>query len=70
MEQQWLTVQQVAEAFRAAGYPDSSATLRRMIDADEFGSQGESWYRTERGGYRMVKRDAVEAFLQRRREGQ
>jgi predicted nucleic acid-binding Zn ribbon protein len=66
---EWLTVQQVADAFRAAGYPDSPATLRRMIDAGEFGAQGDGWYRTERGGYRMVKRSAVDAFLRRRADG-
>lgn len=70
MASEWLTVQQVADAFRAAGYPDSTATLRRMIDAGEFGAQGDGWYRTERGGYRMVKRSAVDDFLRRRAEGQ
>ncbi|MFG1776588.1 helix-turn-helix domain-containing protein [Micromonospora sp. NPDC049048] len=70
MASEWLTVQQVADAFRAAGYPDSAATLRRMIDAGEFGAQGDGWYRTERGGYRMVKRSAVDDFLRRRAEGQ
>ncbi|MFI2577674.1 hypothetical protein ACH5AJ_36375 [Streptomyces rochei] len=70
MASEWLTVQQVTDAVRAAGYPDSAATLRRMIDGGDFGEQGTSWYRTERGGYRMVRRSAVEQFLQRRAEGQ
>ncbi|MEV6801313.1 hypothetical protein AB0M91_23645 [Micromonospora rifamycinica] len=69
MASEWLTVQQVTDAVRAAGYPDSAATLRRMIDAGDLGEQGTSWYRTERGGYRMVRRSAVEQFLQRRAEG-
>ncbi len=67
---EWLTVQQVADEVHAAGYPDSPATLRRMIDAGDFGEQGTAWYRTERGGYRMVRRTAVEQFLKRRTTGQ
>ncbi|WP_431728261.1 hypothetical protein [Verrucosispora sp. TAA-831] len=69
MAAEWLTVQQVMDAVRAAGYPDKIDTLRRRIDGGHFGEQGKDWYRTE-SGYRMVAPAAVEAFLRRRQEAQ
>lgn len=68
-EQQWLTVQRVKERFTAAGWPDSADTIRRRIDAGEFGARGEDWYRSE-SGYRYVRPAAVEAFLRRRKQAQ
>ncbi|GGM14455.1 hypothetical protein [Micromonospora yangpuensis] len=67
MASEWLTVQQVAEAVQAAGYPDSVHTIRRRIDAGRFGEQGKDWYRSE-SGYRFVRPDAVKAFIRRRRD--
>lgn len=65
----WLTVQQVTDIVRAAGYPDSVDTIRRRIDAGSFGKQGEDWYRTE-SGYRMVRHAAVSEFIARRRQAE
>lgn len=69
MASEWLTVQRVTDAVQAAGYPDSVDTIRRRIDAGEFGQRGEDWYRSE-SGYRFVQPAAVEAFIRRRREAQ
>lgn len=63
----WLTVQQVVDRLRAAGYVDSPMTVRRMVDDGEFGPRGEAWYRTERGGYRMVTAAAVDRLVAKRR---
>lgn len=63
----WLTIREIVERLRDAGYTDSSDTVRRAIDAGRYGTQGTDWYRTD-GGYRMVRPDAVEANIQRRRE--
>jgi predicted nucleic acid-binding Zn ribbon protein len=66
-ERRWLTINQVVERLRAAGYDDTGATLRRMVDAGDFGVEGDGWYRTERGKYRMVAAAAVDALIARRR---
>lgn len=66
-EPDWLTVHEVVERLRAAGYRDSAMTVRRMVDDGEFGQQGKDWYRTERGKYRMVAVAAVQALVTRRR---
>lgn len=66
----WLTVQQVTDLVRAAGYPDSVDTIRRRIDAGSFGQRGKDWYRTE-SGYRLVRPAAVDEFIAaRRRQGE
>lgn len=65
----WLTVKRVAELVQAAGYPDSVDTIRRRVDAGEFGARGQDWYRSETG-YRYVKPAAVEEFLRKRQDGQ
>jgi hypothetical protein len=66
-ERRWLTINQVVERLRAAGYDDTGATIRRMVDAGDFGKEGEGWYRTERGKYRMVAPAVVDALIARRR---
>jgi len=63
----WLTVQQVTDLVRAAGYPDSVDTIRRRIDAGAFGERGKDWYRSETG-YRLVRPAAVDRFITARRE--
>ncbi|MFI5852249.1 hypothetical protein ACIA7R_31240 [Micromonospora chalcea] len=65
----WLTVKRVTELVQAAGYPDSVDTIRRRVDAGEFGARGDTWYRSETG-YRYVRESAVREFLRRRTEGQ
>jgi hypothetical protein len=65
----WLTVKRVAELVKAAGYPDSTDTIRRRIDKGEFGVRGRDWYRSETG-YRYVMPDAVDAFIRRRQQGE
>lgn len=67
-EPDWLTVHEVVERLREAGYRDSAMTVRRMVDDGEFGQQGKDWYRTERGKYRMVAVTAVQALVSRRRD--
>lgn len=66
---EWLTVQRVTDLVQSAGYPDSVDTIRRRIDAGEFGQRGEDWYRSE-SGYRYVRPAAVESFIQSRRASQ
>lgn len=63
----WLTIKEVVARLHAAGYTDSSDTVRRMVDVDAFGPQGEAWYRTELGRYRKVSQRAVDALIARRR---
>lgn len=60
-----LTLKEMRAAFVAAGYADSEATIRRMIDSGDFGAQGDTWYRT-RGGQRRVRESAVRAVLAER----
>jgi hypothetical protein len=63
---EWLTLGEVIERFRAAGYPDSESTIRRLIDDGEIES-----YRAERRGggrgHRRMRAASVEALLGRRR---
>lgn len=66
-EPQWLTVAKVKERLAAAGYPDSVDTIRRGVDAGDYGEEGVGWYRTERSGYRYVSPAAVDALIARRR---
>lgn len=61
-----LTVVEIVERLRAAGYDDSPQTVRRLIDAGKFGPEGVDWYRTERGGHRKVRQAAVDAAIKRR----
>lgn len=63
-----LTVQEVQERLREAGYPDSVDTIRRAIDRGTYGDEGRDWYRTETG-YRMVRPAAVDAVIARRQRG-
>lgn len=63
-----LTVLEVQERLRAAGYTDSLDTIRRAIDRGVYGRRGTDWYRTE-SGYRMVRPTAVDALIERRRAG-
>lgn len=51
----WLTIGQVLTRVRAAGYPESESTLRRMADDGELGEV----YRS-RGGRRHVRAEAVD----------
>lgn len=66
----WLTVKQVTAMLHAAGYPDSLDTVRRGIDAGDYGQQGADWYRTERGRYRMVAAAAVDRLIARRKHAE
>lgn len=59
----WLTVNETVERFRAAGYPDSPQTIRRLVDEGKLVS-----YRTEEGGHRRVSAASVDDFLRARRE--
>ena len=68
MSERWLTVTEVRARLLAAGYDDSVDTIRRGIDAGRYGEQGRDWYRSEGGGYRMVRPEAVDRFLARRRQ--
>lgn len=61
----WLTIGEVVARIRAAGYPDSESTVRRMVDDGELGEV----YRS-RGGHRNVKPAGVEALICRRRSQQ
>jgi hypothetical protein len=63
--ERWLSLGEVVDRIRAAGYDDSRQTVRRLIDAGQFGQT----YRTEAGGHRKVQESAVEEFL-RRRQGE
>ena len=65
----YLTINQVRERLLAAGYNDSSQTLRRLLDDGELGPEGDTWYRTERGRYRMVSPSAVDQLIARRKAG-
>lgn len=60
---QWLTVNETVERFRAAGYPDSPQTIRRLVDEGKLAA-----YRTEDGGHRRVSAESVDQFLRARRE--
>jgi hypothetical protein len=62
----WLTLGEVEAAMLAAGYHDSRQSIRRMIDAGQFGDEGRDWYRTETGKARRVRRAAVTALIARR----
>lgn len=68
MGERWLTVTEVQARLKAAGYPDSLATIRRAVDAGKYGPQGDAWYKTEGGSYRMVSTEAVDALIARRRK--
>ncbi|MFC6017826.1 NUDIX domain-containing protein [Plantactinospora solaniradicis] len=63
----YLTISQVHTRLRDAGFTDSTQTIRRLIDDGQFGAEGEDWYRTERGGYRMISIGAVDRLIGRRR---
>ena len=64
----WLTLGEVIQRFRAAGFPDSESTIRRMIDDGEIES-----YRPERRGgglgHRRMRASSVDALLERRQGG-
>ena len=66
-ESGYLTISQVRDRLVAAGYHDSGQTIRRLLDDGKLGSEGTDWYRTERGGYRMVSPDAVDRLIAARR---
>lgn len=66
MDDPWLTVNEVIKRLRDAGYPDSPDTVRRGVDAGDYGTEGPDWYRTERGRYRMVRASAVDRVIARR----
>ncbi len=61
-EEAWLTIGEVLTRLRAAGFPESESTVRRMIDDGEVKS-----YRTERGGHRRVDPASLDALIGRRR---
>lgn len=63
----YLTVNQVRTRLLDAGYTDSGSTIRRLLDEGAFGPEGEDWYRTERGGYRMISAAAVDRLIGRRK---
>jgi hypothetical protein len=63
----WLTIKEVVDLVRAAGYTDSADTVRRAIDVGRYGTEGKDWYRTD-SGYRMVTPAAVAANIERRRQ--
>lgn len=67
-DDEYLTLGDVVNRLRAAGYPDSRQTVRRAIDRGTYGAEGIDWYRTETG-YRMVRSLAVDAVIARRRRG-
>lgn len=66
---EYLSLGEVVDLLRAAGYPDSRQTVRRAIDRGTYGAEGDAWYRTETG-QRKVKRGHVEALIARRQGGQ
>lgn len=66
-EKPWLTIKEVVDLVREAGYTDSADTVRRAIDAGRYGAEGTDWHRTD-SGYRMVTPAAVAANIQRRRQ--
>jgi len=51
----WLTIGEVLARVRAAGYPESESTIRRMADDGELGEVHRS-----RGGRRHVRAEAVD----------
>lgn len=63
-----LTVTEIQQRLRAAGYTDSLTKIRDHIDRGFYGTEGEDWYRTETG-YRMVRPGAVDAVIARRQSG-
>lgn len=69
MPNEWLTVKQVVARLQAAGYDDKVDSVRRAIDAGHYGKRGEDWFRTE-SGYRKVSPAAVDAVIERRKQGQ
>ncbi|MBB4958975.1 hypothetical protein [Micromonospora polyrhachis] len=66
-QQGYLTIRQVTARLHTAGYNDSQQTVRRLIDAGHLGTEGADWYRTERGGYRMVSPAAVDRLVAKRK---
>lgn len=63
----WLTIGEVVERLRAAGWPDSQWKVRRDIDRGIYGERGIDWYADEASSYRYVKPEAVDRMLARRR---
>jgi hypothetical protein len=63
-----LTVTEIQQRLRAAGYTDSLTKIRDHIDRGFYGVEGQDWYRTDTG-YRMVLPSAVDAVIARRRSG-
>ena len=68
-ESGYLTISQVRDRLLAAGYQDSGQTIRRLLDDGKLGDEGVDWYRTERGGYRMVSPAAVDRLIASRKRG-
>ncbi|MFE9955812.1 hypothetical protein [Micromonospora sp. NPDC005299] len=66
-ESGYLTISQVRDRLIAAGYHDSTQTIRRLLTDRKLGEEGVDWYRTERGGYRMVSPEAVDRLIAERR---
>ncbi|MFC3504782.1 hypothetical protein ACFOOK_27975 [Micromonospora krabiensis] len=64
----YLTIKQVRDRLVAAGYNDSDQTIRRLVTDGKLGAEGVDWYRTERGGYRMVSAAAVDRLIANRRK--
>ncbi|GAA2516425.1 hypothetical protein [Winogradskya humida] len=64
-DETWLSLGEVIARFRAAGFPDSESTIRRLIDDGEIES-----YRSERAGgrrgHRRMKAASVDALFARR----
>jgi hypothetical protein len=65
-DKRWLTLADVVARLREAGYDDSRDTVRRAIDAGQYGVEGADWYRTE-SGYRKVMPAAVDRLIARRK---
>jgi excisionase family DNA binding protein len=61
-DDEWLTIGAVVARIRAAGYPDSQSTVRRLIDDGALES-----YRTARG-HRRIRATSVDALIADRKQ--
>jgi hypothetical protein len=59
----WLSIGEVVDRFRAAGYSEHEQTIRRIIDTLIAAGKLEH-YRTEVGRYRRLLTTDIDAYLQ------
>ncbi len=63
----WLSLGEVLQRLRAAGFADSESTVRRAIDSGELASYRQPG-RGARPGHRRIKASSVEEMIRRRNE--